>query len=182
MTRIPSINRHNIGSAATINGQLDDISPCGFNQPGYNRSNTQSQLKKPTLVHNKSAIPGEFNTHRAHNDGFQKVHTQLNLAANKAKKQSPHYISPSKSEAIRRAKLKSRAKTGQTIKDTNPHKLLLDNSNSPSDEYYETTKISPTSSYANSVYGKGIHVKSSQSCRNTVEDPSSAIAIPVNKL
>jgi hypothetical protein len=41
-----------------------------------------------------------------------------------------------------------------------------DRSNSQSDEYYETTKVSPKSSYSTSVYSKGIsHIKSSQSCR-----------------
>jgi hypothetical protein len=92
-------------------------------------------------------------------------------------------VSPSKREAIRRAKLKSRAKTGQTVKDGTSQHLLLDHSNSPSDEYYETTKISPASSVANSVYSignKGMQTKSSQSCRNTQDGAQSALRI--NKL
>ena len=40
----------------------------------------------------------------------------------------------------------------------------IEKSNSHSDEYYETAKVSPTSSYSNSIYSKGIsHLKSSQS-------------------
>lgn len=91
-------------------------------------------------------------------------------------------MSPSKKDVIRRAKLKSRAKTGQTTKDYSQG-LHLDRSNSPpSDEYYETAKISPTNSFTNSVYSKGIQIKSSQSCRNVTSD-GKPVSIPqINKL
>ena len=74
-----------------------------------------------------------------------------------------------KTSSSRRSKLKSRATTGEGRKVSQIESQ--ERSNSQSDEYYETTKVSPTSSYSTSVYSKGIpHIKSSQSCRKTDQE------------
>lgn len=71
--------------------------------------------------------------------------------------------SPKKfSRVSQRRKNYSRLTTGnKRVINTN---IDIEKSNSHSDEYYETAKVSPTSSYSNSIYSKGIsHLKSSQS-------------------
>ena len=92
------------------------------------------------------------------------------------------FKSPNKSSlSTRRAKQKSRAKTGdiQGNERTNEN---LNKSNNHSDEYYETTKISPTSSIANSIYSKGIpQIKSSQSWRE-IEQNNQATNFNTNNL
>lgn len=125
------------------------------------------KLNKPTLIKHTSSSSKDYTKNKS-NGNFKRAGSQISLINKHIKKKD--YISPTKRNAIRRTKLKSRAKTGQTVKDPSTG-LLLDASNSPSDEYYETTKISPTSSIANSVYSKGVpHAKSSQSCRNTAQE------------
>lgn len=90
--------------------------------------------------------------------------------------------SPNKSSlSTRRAKQKSRAKTGdrQTNEQTTDN---MNKSNNQSDEYYETTKISPTSSMTGSVYSKGIsQIKSSQSWRK-LDQENHAVNFVTNNL
>jgi len=181
-----------------LNTKLNDISqnvnittPKNINDPIFKRSNTRTHLKKPSVTEHDTKSGINSNSERKYEDNLQRANSQISLLKHelmvknneltklkkleklKQKCKTPHNfdtISPNNKGSTRRAQLKSRAKTGNTIKIPN-YEEKLDASNSHSDEYYETTKISPTSSFNSSIYSKGIpQIKSSQSCRNTNQE------------
>jgi hypothetical protein len=186
-TKIPPISRHLMSVTAhtnATNSRFDGIlSPDAKDNFNFSRSNTQGKIKWHLFS------PGEPTPHRIDTDHdfskhLVKANTEISMLRQELSKKNNELLklkkfgsigdrsripngnidtrSPNKTAtSVQRRKIHSRPTNGnkRTVNER-------ERSNSQSDEYYETTKVSPTSSYSTSVYSKGIsHIKSSQSCR-----------------
>lgn len=187
-TQVPSITRKLVSNTANSNGKptmLDNvISPKNATAPLFERSNTNVTMKQHLYKNGEMLHQGTQNIDHSYSDNLTRAHSEIRQLRQELKMRNTELLklknlskiqqkckTPQTEEATspqkrtfssRRSKLKSRAKT---VQQANAEKGgNREGSNSQSDEYYETTKLSPTSSYSNSVYSKGIpHIKSSQS-------------------
>lgn len=198
-TKIPSISRHLVSNTAEANNKnsrfecsLSPESKANFN---FSRSNTQGKLKQH-LFSSGDPIPQNLDSDRDFDENLNRANSEISILRQELikknnellklkklgnKSKTPHgdfhSLSPNKSAtSVQKKKIKSHLTIGNKRKVSEREK-----SNSQSDEYYETTKISPTSSYNTSVYSKGIsQIKSSQSCRQI--EPDSSIPALQNNL
>lgn len=198
-TKIPSISRHLVSNTAEatnkksrFEGSLSPESKANFN---FSRSNTQGKQKQH-LFSPGDPIPQNLDSDRDFNENLNRANSEISILRQELvkknnellklkklgnKSKTPHggfhSLSPNKSAtSIQKKKIKSHLTIGNRRKVNE-----RDKSNSQSDEYYETTKVSPTSSYSTSVYSKGIsQIKSSQSCRQV--DPENPVPVFHNKL
>ena len=157
--------------------RLDEISPKTVRSPTLERTNKNLNLHKPIFMKHGPNTSKEHNYSKGvYKSNLKRVGSQISLINRNIQKKN--IFSPNK-----RTKVKSRAKTGQGMHDPNIG-LLMENSISPCEEYYQTSKISPSSSAANSFSAKVIpSIKSSQSCRNKTEEILNVgIGLQVNKL
>ena len=201
-TQIPLITRQiasNTAYPSTKNSRIENNKTPKNGEIAISaRNRIQNKSKTKFFNHNGLKLQSHFASNTLYEDNLKRANSEIDLLKQELQQKNkellklkstdkfsdkcktPHtnsdMISPNKLNLSRRMKLKSRVKTGQPKVEI-PEDLDLNNSNSHSDEYYETTKISPTSSITNSAYSKGIpHIKSSQSCRNIKEDSTPAIA------
>lgn len=187
-TKIPSINRQLANNTAygkkgkkladnSMNKNLTGI-PLG-------RSNTQGKLKQNLFSPKEKVIKQGFESERSFADNLSQAKNEISILKEELKKKNNELFklkkfrkiqdkcktpqnqvgsdSPNKtSRGTKKRKIHSRLTAGTR---RGPNKNLdTDRSNSQSDDYYETAKISPGSSYSNSIYSKGIsQLKSSQS-------------------
>lgn len=185
-TQIPLISRQLNSNTAEVSGKHSRIetskSPTNTNTVLFDRSTKNKIRKTFHTVIDKQPIADD-KSQKSYTDNLQRAQSEISLLRQELKIKNTEllklknqrifqdkcktpielkdYISPKKSVS-RRSKLRSRAKTGEG-RATGINEQL-ERSNTQSDEYYETTKISPTSSFTNSVYSKGItQIKSSQS-------------------
>lgn len=196
-TQIPLITRQLMTNASNnnTNSRIDNCSTPTNNTVLFDRSNNQRKIKKNYLT-NASKPTADIKPNAKATINLERAQSEINLLRQELKMknielqklksikkldkcQTPsvneEFKSPHKSSlSTRRTKQKSRAKTGD--RQTNEHTTdNLNRSNNQSDEYYETTKVSPTSSMTGSVYSKGIsQIKSSQSCRKVDQDSHAA--------
>lgn len=187
-TKIPMISRQlasNTAVASNKNSRLDNsVSPTAGHKMMFERSKTQGKLKQELFSNREKFINHNADTEVNFSENLQRATSEINmlrqelrnkntelqrlkkLSKIQEKCKTPHNQlnsqSPKKHRmGASRGKIKSRLTTGD-----NRRKQVSenDNDNSQSDEYYETTKMSPSSSHNNSVYSKGIpQIKSSQS-------------------
>lgn len=189
-TRIPSLSRHlvsNTANASDKNSRFEtSFSPTANQQFRFERTNTQGKLKLNLFSGTDRDTLPPANSERSFAENLDRANSEISILRQELKKKNnelaklkkisrpntktkiPHpqidANSPSKKSAVSvgRRKPNSRLTTGNRRKPKIAGEM--DRSNSQSDEYYETTKMSPTSSYSNSVYSKGIpQIKSSQS-------------------
>jgi hypothetical protein len=156
------------------------------------RSKTQEKLKGNLVSRGDSEGRQDFASEKHFDENLQRANSEISklrkelrmknselMKLKKAKGQqkwkTPHdqtvAINANNMGSTRRPKVNTRLAVGEK-------------SNSPSEEYYETTKLSPTSSYSNSVYSKGMgqKIKSSQSCRQTNQDHPTNLPLQNNNL
>lgn len=194
--QIPIITRQLVSNTAHTSSKHsrieNSISPTKPNNPTFERSHTQVKLKKGFNTASGTRLNSDIPSQRVYTDNIVRANSEISMLRKelqmknkelmKLKKlgklpnkcKTPHtdvdQRSPSSNlSTSRRTVLKSRAKTGEgrKVSQIGGH----ERSNSQSDEYYETTKHSPTASFTTSVYSKGIpQIKSSQSCRQKKQD------------
>lgn len=205
-SKIPLLSRHGKNTAYTTTNKSElesSLSPKAATGAIFGRSNTQGGLKQQILSNEINFPDHNLNSEQSFAENLNRAQSEISLLRKELQMKNNELLklkklskiqdkcktpqtqveseSPSKvARGAKRSKVKSRLTTGD-----NRNKNIIDNferSASPSDEYYETAKISPTSSYSNSVYSKGLgNIKSSQSCRNVEPDVSSQGKI-INKL
>ncbi|CAI2384453.1 unnamed protein product [Moneuplotes crassus] len=192
-SKIPKISRHSEANTAysSKNKRRDGNSMDKKLIPiQYERSNTQGRLKQNLFSPKEKTIKQGIDSDRSFNSSLVKANNEISILRDELKKKNSELMklkkfrkfpdkcktpmsqvegqSPKKGfTAGRKRRTHSRLTTG------NKRNVNLDSerSNSQSDDYYETAKVSSQSSYSNSIYSKGItKIKSSQSCRNIEQE------------
>ena len=87
-TQIPSISRLTINSAADGNtkvSRLGILSPRTANVSAFEHSNTQSKIKKPTLIKHNSSSSKDYSKNK-NNGNFKRARSQINSINKQIKK------------------------------------------------------------------------------------------------
>ncbi|CAI2380411.1 unnamed protein product [Moneuplotes crassus] len=156
----------------------------------FERSNTQEKLNQNLFSPSTRMVNGDNNSEQNFNESLAEANNEISILRNELKKKNDELVKLKKLTKIKdypkapvyqtdnnkiikgfSAKEKRRARSRLTKVNGEYNKATFDEPILQSDEYYETTKVSPKSSYNNNIYSKGIpKIKSSQSCRNIEQE------------